>query len=434
MAIKSYSIKEVSNVIKTCSDLSPSLAFSKYAPLANVEEGAGKEQIEYLTQKKAWPYDKWKSRIYNTPDFWSKKIFVLQSRLIINQSGSVLENANLCIHRHFGYPYIPGSAVKGVARHAAWCEWKNAIDEERPQEAKLLAQKIALTFGFPTGEEKLDAAIIDYGVVDGDISGTIAFMAGIPDENVKLSVDIINSHHNKYYAGDKSKPKATDDELPIPIFFPAVEKGARFVFMLAPCKKQGRDKVWPEGGERNELDFAWKYLITGLTINGIGAKTAAGYGCFEYDEKLQADFDLRLKQEKEAEKKRIEKERLEWQKLEEANTKRLEEEKAEKERLSRLSPEGIELEKYIAPLIPESFKEKMRNIANLEDLEKRRIFEFLSKGYDHLKNARNLHDSWKSDHAEYLKVKDNPKKQDKSKAYKRVKNVLDEAQKMGMQI
>src|ERR1035437_2733694 len=42
----------------------------------------------------------------------------LQSRLMINMAGGVMENAGLCMDR-FGVPYIPGSAVKGCARRMA---------------------------------------------------------------------------------------------------------------------------------------------------------------------------------------------------------------------------------------------------------------------------------------------------------------------------
>lgn len=51
----------------------------------------------------------------------------LQSRLMVNMAGGVMENAGLCLDR-FGLPYLPGSAVKGCARRTAlatlheWCE------------------------------------------------------------------------------------------------------------------------------------------------------------------------------------------------------------------------------------------------------------------------------------------------------------------------
>ena len=42
----------------------------------------------------------------------------LQSRLMVNMAGGVMENAGLCLDR-FGLPLIPGSAVKGCARRTA---------------------------------------------------------------------------------------------------------------------------------------------------------------------------------------------------------------------------------------------------------------------------------------------------------------------------
>ena len=75
----------------------------------------------------------------------------LGGRLIVNQAGGVLENAGLCIHPHFNAPYIPGGAVKGCARHAAWQAWNEAEEGE----AKIAAAKeVAEIFGFPTGDSK----------------------------------------------------------------------------------------------------------------------------------------------------------------------------------------------------------------------------------------------------------------------------------------
>jgi CRISPR-associated protein Cmr6 len=51
----------------------------------------------------------------------------LQSRLMVNMAGGVMENAGLCVDR-FGLPYIRGSAAKGCTRRVAlaalheWCE------------------------------------------------------------------------------------------------------------------------------------------------------------------------------------------------------------------------------------------------------------------------------------------------------------------------
>lgn len=186
----------------------------------------------------------------------------LDSRLIVNQAGGILENAGLCLHRHFGFPVIPGSALKGLARHAAWCEWN---EESNPEAKRRIALDIARVFGFPTGDKGgLDAALEDCP----RSSGTIAFLPAVPDGRAHLAVDIVNCHHHAYYAAKEEGARAFDDESPIPNFFPAVEAGSKFVFTLAPVRG-------------NDLPLAKKWLLHALTHFGAGAKTAAGYGVFD---------------------------------------------------------------------------------------------------------------------------------------------------------
>lgn len=193
----------------------------------------------------------------------------LKSRLIVNQAGGILENAGLCLHPHFGYPYIPGSTVKGVARHAAWCAWHEAEGETK----EALARQMATVFGYPTGDTGLDAYLKGL-TCNATRGGCVAFFAALPDGKADLVTDIVNCHHMKYYGDDNQSAVATDDEAPNPQFFPAVEAGATFLFTLAPLR----------GAGEAELKFAKECLIKALTENGVGAKTSAGYGWFEYED------------------------------------------------------------------------------------------------------------------------------------------------------
>ena len=126
----------------------------------------------------------------------------LGGRLIVNQAGGILENAGLCIHPHFNSPYIPGSAVKGCARHAAWQAWNDA--EEGDEKARI-AKEIAEIFGYPTGDAKpKKAAEVEVGRIyldeylkdkcgykeEDSHSGKVAFLAAVPETTAKLVVDI----------------------------------------------------------------------------------------------------------------------------------------------------------------------------------------------------------------------------------------------------
>jgi CRISPR type III-B/RAMP module RAMP protein Cmr6 len=230
----------------------------------------------------------------------------LGARLIVNQTGGVLENAGLCIHPHYNAPYIPGSAVKGCARHAAWQAWNEAEEGD----AKIAAAKeVAEIFGYPTGDRGLDKFLAEKCNYQNAQSGKVVFLAAVPETTAKLVVDIVNCHHKDYYAGKESKPYATDDESPIPNFFPAVEAGARFTFTIAPLTN-----------DSGLLAKAKHWVIEAITVNGIGAKTAAGYGWFLYDEQAEVERERRIREEEEKRKKeeeRAEAERMQAQRDEE---------------------------------------------------------------------------------------------------------------------
>ncbi|MBO7621360.1 MAG: type III-B CRISPR module RAMP protein Cmr6, partial [Victivallales bacterium] len=190
----------------------------------------------------------------------------LGGRMMVNHAGGILENAGMALHPWFNFPVIPGSAMKGVARHHAWQAWRQAILAGNTAEAEHLARTIARVFGFPTGDQKPKDQLTetqrvyldDYGkkLELETTSGSIDFIQALPaDDDWKLVVDIVNPHGGNDY---------TD---PVPSFFLAVEKGASFTFVLTS------NGLAQEG----DMEFAKKHLQGGLSESGVGAKTAAGY-------------------------------------------------------------------------------------------------------------------------------------------------------------
>ena len=161
---------------------------------------------------------------------------VNKGRLLVNHTGGIIENSNLSLHRFFNCPIIPGSAVKGIARNAG------RFDEDQ--------ERFARVFG---GAEKGKS----------NQAGSVAFLMAIPENNNwKVVPDVLTSHHG------------SDTQNPTPVFFPAVEAGATFRFTIAPTSRV----------KDGDLEFAVKCLKTALSENGVGAKTAAGYGWFKIQE------------------------------------------------------------------------------------------------------------------------------------------------------
>lgn len=246
------------DVAKRCE--SPALRLSKYVKIGGESK---KNEVEFIVACA--------NKNMCLPEPFTEKgeriVATLKSRLIVNQAGGILENAGLCLHPHFGYPYIPGSAVKGLARHAAWCEWNAEKDEAKKRE---IASEIVAVFGYPTGDETLDSEL--KSLEQTPCRGSICFLAAVPEEKVKLTSDVLTCHHKKYYSPKEKQSIALDNEEPNIQFFPTVKEGSKFTFQLLSLRESTNQL----------LAIAKKWLIKAITLYGIGAKTAAGYGWFSY--------------------------------------------------------------------------------------------------------------------------------------------------------
>jgi CRISPR type III-B/RAMP module RAMP protein Cmr6 len=204
----------------------------------------------------------------------------LAGRLMVNMAGSVIENAGICLDRCFGLPFIPGSAVKGIARSQALWEIKEAAPAEKRNFLKL-AMAI---FGYgktdtgnkgdwtwAAGHELV--AEVTAALQAAEFKGCACFLPAYPTTPPTLVVDMVNPHYPEYYRGRRDR--ATDDENPIPNYFPAVEAGSAFGFAVL------LNRV-PAGFTGPQLlDAARGWIERAITQKGLGAKTAAGYGWFQ---------------------------------------------------------------------------------------------------------------------------------------------------------
>ncbi len=267
-------------------DVNTSLLMTKYGNVkTECEKEMSAEHVQRAISGKSIPNQHALSELPGTLSIAMK----LEDRLIIDSAGGTSEHAGLCIHPHFGIPMIPGSAVKGAARHYLWEQW---CETEEESEKQKLAIELAEIFGFPTGDTTLD----EYLGNRDPSAGKITFFAAFPYGSAPLEVDVLTCHHPDYYSQKKDHPrKATDDEDPIPVFFPVVKKGATFEFVVRPLPR----------GDSALAERALELLTSALKTNGIGAKTAAGYGWFsedialkkkQQDEKLGSQVELYLQE------------------------------------------------------------------------------------------------------------------------------------------
>ncbi|MBI4026861.1 MAG: type III-B CRISPR module RAMP protein Cmr6 [Verrucomicrobia bacterium] len=205
----------------------------------------------------------------------------LGARMMVNLAGGVIENAGIALDRCFGLPFIPGSAVKGISRNQALWEIHEAAAEKKPS----LLRLAMLLFGYgghdlkdnlawAVGSEAAAKAIAaELGATE--LKGYACFLPAYPSTPPTLVVDMVNPHYPQYYSGRRQN--ATDDESPVPNYFPAVEAGSSFGFAVVLNRVPDFTDIKADA----LLAQAKAWLQSAVTRKGVGAKTAAGYGWFE---------------------------------------------------------------------------------------------------------------------------------------------------------
>lgn len=220
-------------------------------------------------------------------------------RLVVGFGAEHVLETGICLHHVYGFPIIPGSAVKGVTRAKAFWEIAEKLEfqvaspsksleqQKTPlqildellstkdeEEIKKLLKRLEADAFYSSREEKLTLSkwleiAEDFHQVFGttEQQGKVTFFDSYPTTMPFLEVDILNPHYSNYY-GDKSKSTPPADyENPVPTFFLTVAKGSSFCFAIA-------------GKEEKLVDKADFWLKQGLKDLGIGGKTSTGYGVF----------------------------------------------------------------------------------------------------------------------------------------------------------
>ena len=192
----------------------------------------------------------------------------LEGRLAINLADSLIQNAGICLDRLFGLPFIPGSAIKGVCRHAALEELKSAgMDAQKNLFGVFRAVFGTADNDFTNGELRPFQHLLASRAENQ--KGAIAFLPAYPVNEAQVVIDLTNVHYPEYYRTGRTEDLSKERPQPNP--FPAVETGAQFAFCLV---------LNGIADDPTLLEAATRWLEAALTVHGLGAKTASGYGWF----------------------------------------------------------------------------------------------------------------------------------------------------------
>jgi CRISPR-associated protein Cmr6 len=160
---------------------------------------------------------------------------------------SVLETS-VTLHHTYGVPYIPGSALKGLAASYAHQYLGDAWRSNSP------------AFNAVFGTQETAGYITFFDAL---------YVPGSGARGHALHPDVLTVHHMDYYQNKAgAAPADWDDPNPVP-FISATGK-----YLIALGTTQGCEG-W--------IESAFSILKNALKSEGIGAKTSSGYGRMEFD-------------------------------------------------------------------------------------------------------------------------------------------------------
>ena len=187
----------------------------------------------------------------------------------------------------YGFPVLPGSTLKGIARTFALITLAEILTTQKlaPLEEVLLKAEQdfvpAWKQDYPSATAEAQKMVVDFRSIFGttEVAGKAVFLDGISGERdeiralPKLELDVMTPHYNQYYQGEKAP---TDDQNPVPILFLTVAAKTPFLFAVGW-------RTCPDAEGKRLQDLAVGWLTEGLQTLGAGAKTSAGYGFFVPD-------------------------------------------------------------------------------------------------------------------------------------------------------
>ncbi len=244
-------------------------------------------------------YQRWLAMTSDADDLtrWFGK---LAGRLFIGLGMAHVLEAQVCRHPVYGMPYIPGSALKGLARAKAR---EYAKKQEKQEEFNKV---LDILFGPELTDSKDSKAEAGYLIfhdtwwIPEEVGGS---------KKQPYVQEVVTVHAVEYYKNQGKDAPHPDMESPNPNQQLAVH--GSFYFVVE--------------GKQQWAKLGMKFLTLALEGDGIGGKVAAGYGYFQWDEeafekstalaqrinkKRQQDVEARRKQLDAAKKAKERKEML----------------------------------------------------------------------------------------------------------------------------
>ena len=221
---------------------------ASYFDLSKKDEKAKAELVDQLTKAIREP------AIYNQyfREVWQPNLqksgakcrkAKVKNRLSVNLGSESVLETSISLHRLWGIPFIPGSALKGLVSH--FLQYYGGDDWKKESDKYVVVLGNQDNAGFITFYDAL-------------------YVPGSGFGGKALYADVMTPHHADYY-GDKGVPPA-DWDSPNPV--PFISATGDYLIALS--------------GPSDWVDLTFDILGKAMETEGVGGKTSSGYGRMNY--------------------------------------------------------------------------------------------------------------------------------------------------------
>lgn len=196
-------------------------------------------------------YEQWKETLerYGAKTRTGK----VKGRMVVGLGDESVLETSITLHHIYGVPYIPGSALKGLAASYARHQLGDAWKED--------SNAYTVVFG-KTDDAGFITFFDAFYMPDSAQQGE-----GAGKREQMLFPDVITIHHPAYYQNKDNAP--ADWDSPTPVSFLSAT-GSYLIALAAPELASPQREQW--------IEHTFSILEHALATMGIGAKTSSGYG------------------------------------------------------------------------------------------------------------------------------------------------------------
>lgn len=273
----------------------PGLAYEVWAPVGadgKVPDGCKAAWLSAVASRSvatgyAAAYGRWKASFRPPRDRTCE--LVLVSRLLVGHGNASATDVGLTLHRAWGVPVVPGSALKGLLAHYIEAVYgpEDPSLEPEAQPAGLERERTRYRgpiwdgprvvrgpgdfhrglFGAPEVRTIAEGQDPEPGSAGEVTFHDALYVPGSAAGDRPLAPDVLTVHQPAYYNARGAKNAWPNDyDAPNPVAFLTVRPGARLLFALS--------------GPPDWTELAERLLADALGLWGVGGKTSAGYGRF----------------------------------------------------------------------------------------------------------------------------------------------------------